>query len=431
VGAAAGGDSLETVSTLPQQPEIPGTMPAPGPAHTDRGQLVVVCVASFVVWMGFGAILPYLPIFLREEAYASMGLIGVVAAGYSVGTFLLASPLGRLSDVIGRKPVIIFGVVLYAVSTFLFVVTTQPEWFVVFRFLEGVGTAAVTPAGQALLADISPENERSRAFGWLVSSQFGGLVFGPALAVLLFSLGKGAGGLWGFRAIFLFGAVVSALTAVALGFALREPEHVTRRRMEATPRPPIRTLLTPPIVAFVILAFTTEVAFGTYEVVWSIYLRDLGASMGYIGFTWVAFSVPMLFAFLGGRLADRYNRFLLMFSGYMISAIAWLYYGITTNLTAFIVVNVIEGIAVAWSFPAKQAFLTQVSPARWLGTVTGMESTAMQVAILIGSLTAPLLYDVIGGLVITVSGGLALLGILVTAPVLHRAWHTAAAAAHS
>jgi MFS family permease len=139
----------------------------------------------------------------------------------------------------------------------------------------------------------------------------------------------------------------------------------------------------------------------------------------------------MLFAFLGGRLADRYNRFLLMFSGYMISAIAWLYYGITTNLTAFIVVNVIEGIAVAWSFPAKQAFLTQVSPARWLGTVTGMESTAMQVAILIGSLTAPLLYDVIGGLVITVSGGLALLGILVTAPVLHRAWHTAAAAAHS
>lgn len=417
------------MSTFPQTPENVDAAPAPGPLLTDRRQLIVVCAASFVVWMGFGAILPYLPVFLREEAHASMLLIGVVAAGYSVGTFLLASPLGRLSDVIGRKPVIVFGVVLYAVSTFLFIVTTQAEWFIVFRFLEGVGAAAVTPAGQALLADISPERERSRAFGWLVSAQFGGLVFGPALAVPLFSLGERAGGdLWGYHAIFLFGSVVSALTAVALVFTLREPEHVTRRRKERVERPPFRTLLTPAIVAFIVLAFTTEVAFGTYEVVWSIYLRDLGAPMSYIGFTWVAFSVPMLFAFLGGRLADRYNRFLLLFSGYAISACAWIYYGATTNLVMFIIVNVIEGIAVAWSFPAKQAFLTQVSPPRWLGSVTGMENTSMQLAILIGSLTAPLLYDAIGGYTISVSGGLALLGVLITAPVLNRAWRATSGA---
>lgn len=411
----------------PDVPEAPDDLPAAGPASTDRSQLTVVCAASFVVWMGFGAILPYLPIFLREEAHASMWLIGVVAAGYSVGTFLLASPFGRLSDVIGRKPVIIFGVVLYAVSTFLFVLTTQAEWFIVFRFLEGVGAAAVTPAGQALLADISPERERSRAFGWLVSAQFGGLVFGPALAVPLYSLGARAGSLWGFHAIFLFGSIASAGAVVALFFTLREPEHVTRRRKEAMVRPPIRTLLTPAIVAFIVLAFTTEVAFGTYEVVWSIYLRDLGAPMSYVGFTWVAFSVPMLLAFVGGRLADRYNRFLLMFSGYTISSLAWLYYGATTNLTMFIIVNAIEGVAVAWSFPAKQAFLTQVSPPRWLGTITGMENTSMQLAILIGSLTAPLLYDAIGGLTITVSGGLAFLGVMGTAPVLRRAWRAVGA----
>lgn len=417
------------MSITPTTPQTTDADPVDGPQRTDRRQLIVVCAGSFVVWMGFGAILPYLPVFLREEAHASMLLIGVVAAGYSIGTFLLASPLGRLSDVIGRKPVIVFGVVLYAVSTFLFVVTTRPEWFIVFRFLEGVGAAAVTPAGQALLADISPERERSRAFGWLVSAQFGGLVFGPALAVPLFSLGqRAAGDVWGYHAIFLFGSIVSAVTAVALVFTLREPEHVTRRRREAVARPPFRSLLTPPVVAFIVLAFTTEVAFGTYEVVWSIYLRDLGAPMSYIGFTWVAFSVPMLFAFLGGRLADRYNRFLLLFSGYAISACAWIYYGITTNLVMFIVVNVIEGIAVAWSFPAKQAFLTQVSPPRWLGSVTGMENTSMQLAILIGSLTAPLLYEAIGGYTISVSGGLALLGVLITAPVLNRAWHATAGA---
>lgn len=418
------------MTTLPPQtPENDPATPATGIERTDRRQLAVVCAASFVVWMGFGAILPYLPVFLREEAHASMWLIGVVAAGYSIGTFLLSSRLGRLSDIIGRKPVIVFGVVVYAVSTFLFVVTTTPEWFIVFRFLEGVGAAAVTPAGQALLADISPEKERSRAYGWLVSAQYGGLVFGPALAVPLFSLGARGGDLWGYHAIFLFGSIVAALAAIALVFVLREPEHITQRRREPAVRPPIRTLLTPPVVAFIVLAFTTQVAYGTYEVVWSIYLRDLGAPMSYIGLTWVAFSVPMLFAFLGGRLADRYDRFLLMFSGYTISSLAWLYYGVTSNLTMFIIVNVIEGIAVAWSFPAKQAFLTQISPPRWLGTITGMENTSMQAAILVGSLTAPVLYDAIGGLVISISGTLSLLGIMATAPVLQRAWRAANATA--
>jgi len=393
--------------------------------HTDKTQLAVVCTSAFVVWMGFGAILPYLPVFLREEAQASMLLIGVVAAGYSAGTFLFSTPLGRLSDTIGRKPIIVAGAIIYAVSTFLFMTTTVAEWFVLFRFLEGVGAAAVTPVGQAFLADISPPTERSRAYGWLTSSQFGGLVFGPALAVPLYSLG--GGGLWGFYAIFIFGSAASAITAVALVIALREAPHVTRRREEAVARPPLVRLLTPPIVAFVVLAFTTEMAFGTWEVVWSIYLRDLGAPMSYIGFTWVAFSVPMLFAFLGGRLADRYSRFALLVSGWGISAVAWILYGATSNLTLFIIVNVIEGVAIAWSFPAKQAFLVQVSPPRWVGSVTGMENASMQIAILVGSLTAPLLYEAVGGLAISISGGIALVGLAATAPVLHRTWRALAA----
>jgi MFS family permease len=398
-------------------------LPVPdGPKHTDRVQLAAVCAASFVVWTGFGAILPYLPVFLREQAHASMTLIGVVAAGYAVGTFTLSTPLGRLSDVIGRKPVIVFGVVLYAVATFLFLVTTEPQWFIFFRFLEGVGAAAVSPAGQAFLADITPESERSRAYGWLTSAQFGGLVVGPALAVPLYALG--GEGVRGFYSIFIFGSAVSGLTALALMVFLREPAHSVRMRKDKAKRPPLRELVTPPIAAFIVVAFTGNLAFGAYEVLWSIYLRDLGASMSYVGYTWVAFSVPMLFSFLGGRLADGGNRFLLMFSGYAVSSFAWIYYGLTSNLVMFMVVNVIEGIAIAWSLPAKQAFLVQVSPRRWLGSITGLENTAMQLATLIGSLTAPILYEHFSGLTISLTGVIALAGLLGAAPVLRRAWRS-------
>ena len=57
-------------------------------------QLGVICTASFVVWSVFGAILPYLPVFLQEQAHASLWLIGVVAAFYYVGTLIFFAPLG-------------------------------------------------------------------------------------------------------------------------------------------------------------------------------------------------------------------------------------------------------------------------------------------------------------------------------------------------
>jgi MFS family permease len=395
--------------------------PTPGPERTHWFQLGVISAASFVVWAGFGAILPYLPVFLQEQAHASVWLVGVVAAFYYVGTFIFSAPLGRLSDSIGRKPLIVAGVALYAVASALFVSTTHPGWFTFFRLLEGIAAAAVTPAGQALVADLSTEETRSRAYGWLTTAQFGGLVAGPVLAVPLYNLGGGQGK-WAFYTIFLFGSALSALTAAVLLFAIKEPEHARRRREVKAKRPPYRRLVTRPVAAFLVVAITGHFAMGVWEVLWSLWLRHLGASMRYIGLTWVAFSVPMLLSFLGGYLADRYNRWALMFSGYVVSALAWITYGATTNLVLFIVVNVIEGFAIAWSYPAKAAFLVQVVPSRWLGTVQGLEQTFIQVAGLVGTLTAPLLYKYLSGYVISVAGTLSLLGLVYAGPILFKEW---------
>lgn len=410
----------ESDRSLHGGPLLPGGGPQE-PERTEWFQLGVISAANFVVWSGFGAIVPYLPVFLQEQAHASVWMIGVVAAFYYVGTMLFAAPFGRLSDSIGRKPMIIAGVALYTVACALFVSTTHPGWFTFFRLLEGVGTAAVTPAGQALVAELSTEQTRSRAYGWLTTAQFGGLVAGPVLAVPLYNLGGGQGK-WAFYAIFLFGSVLSAITAVVLLFVVKEPEHARRRRTVKIKHPPYRELITRPIAAFLVVAFTGHFAMGVWEVLWSLWLRHLGASMSFIGFTWVAFSVPMLLSFVGGYLADRYNRWVLMFSGYVISAFAWITYGATTNLTLFIVVNVIEGLAVAWSYPAKAAFLVQVVPPRWLGSVQGLEQTSVQVAGLTGTLVAPLLYGFLSGYVISIAGLVSLIGLIFAGPVLLKTW---------
>ncbi len=78
-----------------------------------------------------------------------------------------------------------------------------------------------------------------------------------------------------------------------------------------------------------------------------------------------------------------------MFSGFTVASFAWIYYGLNHNLMLFVIVNVIEGLAFAWSYPAKQSFLVQVAPPRWLGSVQGLEQTSLQVAALVGTLAAP------------------------------------------
>jgi MFS family permease len=246
-------------------------------------------------------------------------------------------------------------------------------------------------------------------------------VAGPVLAWPLYSLGGGQG-IWAFYAIFLFGSALSLLTALALLFVVREPEHARRKRAVKVKHPPYRQLITKPILAFLVIAATGNFAMGVFEVLWSLWLRHLGSSVRFVGLTWIFFSVPMLLAFVGGYLADRYSRWALMFSGYTVAAFAWIFYGTTRNLTLFLIVSVIEGLAFAWSYPAKQGFLVQVAPPRWLGSIQGLEQTSVQIAALVGTLLAPVLYGYISGYVISVAGAISLVGLVFTAPLLHREW---------
>ena len=387
-----------------------------------RYQLALIAVTDFTVWLGSGAILPYLPVFLREQAHASLSLIALIAASYFVGVFVFSSWFGHVSDRIGRRPMIIAGTVLYTVATALFLTTTDPAWFVVFRFVEGMGAAAVVPAAQAFVADITTDENRSRAYGWLTSAQFTGLIVGPALAWPLYALGGGSG-IWAFYTIFIFGAALTAVVAVVLALFLREPPRTRALRLDApAARPPLRVLLTRPVAAIIVAVAAAEFAMGAWDVVWSIWLRHIGASMRVVGLTWIAFSVPMAFSFVGGRVADRHNRFALMFWGFAITGASWIVFSVTRDLTVYLVAMLVGGGAFAVAFPAKQAFLVQVAAPRWLGSIQGVEQTAMQLAALVGTVTAPLLYGLIGGYIFAVGGVVALAGLLVAAPTLRREW---------
>ena len=228
--------------------------------------------------------------------------------------------------------------------------------------------------------------------------------------------------MYAFYAIFLFGGIITAAAATALAVFLREPAKTERRSGGDERRPSLRSLISRPIAAIILVVATAEFAMGGFEVVWSIYLRDLGASITVIGLTWVLFSAPLLLSFLGGRLADRYSRFALMTAGFAVQGVCWLLVPVFNDPAVFLLLLPLDGLAFAFAFPAKQAFLVQVSPRRWLGSIQGFEQAAMQLAAVIGAVAAPLLYASVGGWFFALAGAVALVGLLTAAPVLGRTW---------
>jgi MFS family permease len=150
-----------------------------------KPSLLVIFLTVFIDLIGFGIVLPLLPIYSRNFGASGL-MIGVIGASFSAMQFIFAPAWGRLSDRIGRRPVLLVSTAGAAASYVIFgigsALTGQTALLVILgsRMLAGICGANITVA-QAYIADITPPEDRSRRMG-LIGMAFGlGFVFGPAL----------------------------------------------------------------------------------------------------------------------------------------------------------------------------------------------------------------------------------------------------------
>lgn len=155
--------------------EIPA---APGAFR--RRALVPVFVTVLLDLIGFGMILPLLP-FYAQELQATPARIGWLFASYSLAQLVFAPLLGRLSDRVGRRPVLLASIA-GGILAYLLFAGSRTFWVLLLaRSLAGVAAANYSIA-QAYVADVTPPHERSRAMGMVVGTAFGlGFILGPAL----------------------------------------------------------------------------------------------------------------------------------------------------------------------------------------------------------------------------------------------------------
>lgn len=176
---------------------------------TERRAMAVLASSVSLRMIGLFMLLPVMAVYARGMEGSTPFLIGVAVGCYGLTQALMQIPLGMLSDRIGRKPVIIGGLTVFALGSLLASVVSSIEWLIVARLLQGAG--AVAAASSALAADLTRESQRTKAMA-IVGISIGGsfmlaIVIGPALAgvvsisgllVVAAAMGLAAAGMVGF-----------------------------------------------------------------------------------------------------------------------------------------------------------------------------------------------------------------------------------------
>lgn len=232
----------------------------------NKPSIAIIFLTVFIDLIGFGIVLPLIPIYSTHfGASAAMG--GVVMASFSAMQFLFAPFWGRLSDRIGRRPVILIGLSGSTISYLIFGVASGLEgeakqialWVILgSRILAGIMGANISVA-QAYMADITPPEKRSKSMG-LIGMAFGlGFVLGPFIGAQSLQLGRSGPG-W----------VAAGFCGAAFLYALvKLRESRTGSSGTSTQRPhweQIKHVLGQPQIALLIgLFFLATFCFTTFE----------------------------------------------------------------------------------------------------------------------------------------------------------------------
>jgi len=370
--------------------------------------------AVFITWVGVGTIIPVLPLFIKDRG-ATYTLLGAIVAASLVGHVVGQYPAGRLSDRLGRRPLMLGGLLLQAAAVAALLLPMPVVLLIGVRFLHGLGGAAFLPASRALVADLVPPARRGTAYGWLSGAEMSGLVFGPALGGLL--------ALLGLAAVFEVTAGATLLAALVLAWALRAGEPLpgaSRPGFGWAPLGSRRAVLA--VLAMAALTLGPNYLHGMYEVVWSLFMRGIGASSFQIGASFSLFALPyVLLVPAAGRLADRYDRRWLAAASTAGAGLLAAVYPYLPGIPLVIAFCALEGAVVVFGIPAKNAFLMDAVPADRRGQVQGLIGAGSGLAAALAALVAGPQFQVAVPLAFFFAATVDLVLVLVALPLLAAA----------
>ncbi|MEO6351254.1 MAG: MFS transporter, partial [Candidatus Limnocylindrales bacterium] len=360
--------------------------------HHRWAAILPVLVVEFIVVLGFGALLPILPLYVTEQGVDATTL-GFITGAWGLAKIVAEPIFGLVADHLPRKPMMITGIVLMGIFTMLPLFFTGAAALFILRLLAGTAAAMYDPPARAMIVDATTEGERGEAFGLYSASSMGGLLVGPVFGAVGASLGGG----FAFPFVLTGGLAMAAavyLLIVLPSSRQRRAAALLRSVEPETERAPLRALANRLLFVTIVMNLGFALSGGTYETIWSLYMRSLGASIDFIGLTFALFALPvLLFSSYAGRVVDRRGGMRFAVVGGLIVAACGLVYSIAWEPALPALVGLIEGTAFAFIGPALYSMAARATPEGRSATTQGVFGASTQVGVVIGAFLAGALWD--------------------------------------
>lgn len=319
--------------------------------------MIILVVIQFLVMVGFGIVIPILP-FLIEELGGGAFSLGLFMSAYSIMQFFFAPFWGRLSDRIGRRPVLLIGLSGYGITFYLFGLAGNLPLLIAFRALSGMVSSATLPTAMAYMADITEGADRSKSMGMLGAAMGLGMVFGPALGGWL--------GDYSFTLPFYFAGTLALLV---LPFAWKLlPETLKKPNME--PKKRVRLsfdVIQDPLFPLFIFGFVLSFTMAMFESTFTLFAAQrVGFGPKEMGLVFMIIGIAgvIVQGMLIGKVVKRFGDAKPAKFGALLCAIAFLWMLWAPNAILLVLGTMLFMIGNSLMTPTSSSLVTQNSSNR-------------------------------------------------------------------
>ncbi|MFV0296756.1 MAG: MFS transporter [Hyphomicrobiaceae bacterium] len=394
--------------------------------------LVWMCVLVGINQLGFGAMIPSLPLY-AESFGVPASAIGMAVAVYGLARFFVAMPSGQLSDRLGRRPTLAIGGLISALGNLWCAWATSYPEFIAARFVAGAGAGLIVTTGQIVLADITVPANRGR----MLSIYQGTIIFAVGVGPI-------PGGLvaehYGLAAPFIAYGIAALGATIVAWFAVKETRDLGQSGSSAGKSPKVGfmdrvSVLTRNIgyvlVCLIVFANAFVRTGGLFSVVPIIAHQRLDISVARIGFAMMLGSVAGLIAtYPAGWLVDQFGRKTVIVPVTMLTGAAMTLFAFAPSFSWFVAASITWGIAVSVGGSAPAAYAADMAPPGMNATALGFFRMMADLGYVVGPLALGLMVDLfnaetslyIAAALIILSG----VAFAIFAPESHRSGHKVA-----
>jgi MFS family permease len=368
---------------------------------------------SFVLGMGLAS--AFLPILALELDPSGM-MVGYVVSAWFLTRVFIELPSGVISDRIGRRRLLIFGIALSSVGSLLCAIANSIYLLIVGRGLWGFGAALFFLNNTAILIDLFKSKRRGRALGTFQGIQFVGSLIGAPIGAFFASL-------IGYSSVFYITFGILCLSLI-LAFTSKELKEVGASSSSSNSQPSIRkalaSLLDRNILVICVICFSRMfIITGAMSTVFPLYLFEtLGFNVSVIGVITAARTGGFIVATIAsGYLSDRFGRKIVILAGLLIEIPCLYIYTVTQSFGLITVVGILDGVGAGLVSATLIVLLSEIVKPEFRGVSIGLYRTFLD----IGGIAGPIVFIIIAtqfGIYLSFYIGAVILALMVCLTVL-------------